>query len=60
MSHRGVICQTEPAKCDLCGRRAELRPYGPKGENICFICGMKDEALTQRQFKRTVLGEGDA
>lgn len=60
MSRRDVIEQTEDAKCELCGKLAELRPYGPNGEHICFACGMKDEALTKRQFRRVVFGEGDA
>jgi len=38
------------AKCELCGKVAELRPYGPNGENICFDCGMKDEKTTKKQF----------
>jgi hypothetical protein len=60
MSRRGVIEATPDAKCELCGKVDELRPYGPKGEAICFECGMKDEATTSRQFARVVLGEGDA
>jgi hypothetical protein len=35
--------------CELCGEVAELRPYGPNGEEICFQCGMKDEEATKRQ-----------
>lgn len=38
-----LLCiPTEPAKCELCGREAELRPYGPNSENICRACGNKD------------------
>jgi hypothetical protein len=44
--------------CELCGTRAETRPYGPSGENICFACGMKDEATTKRRFNQVVLNEG--
>ncbi len=44
--------------CELCGKRAELRPYGPRGERICFACGMKDEKTTQRQFMCVVFDEG--
>lgn len=57
MSRRGVIEATEPRKCDLCGRRAETRPYGPNGENVCFQCGMKNEEAAERQFSRLVLGK---
>ena len=60
MSGRGFIQATDPAKCELCGKVGELRPYGPNGESICFDCGMKDEKLTERQFRRVVFGEGDA
>ena len=58
MSEKRVIriVRTEPAKCDLCGTVAELRPYGPNGENICFECGMKNEEATQRQFHRLTDG----
>lgn len=37
-------------KCELCGKTAELRPYGPKGESICFACGMKNEPVTRKSF----------
>jgi hypothetical protein len=57
MSGRGVIEQTPPQKCELCGEIDELRPYGPKGENVCFDCAMKDEAAAKRGFRRLVLGE---
>jgi ribosomal protein L37AE/L43A len=45
-------------KCELCGMKDELRPYGPNGEWICFDCGMKDEAITAAQFAK-VLGRAD-
>lgn len=41
-----------PQQCDLCGIVAELRPYGPNGECICFECGMKNRAATERAFER--------
>lgn len=34
--------------CELCGKIAECRPYGPKGELICWECGQKDKK-TKRQ-----------
>lgn len=52
-----VICPTEGAKCELCGEVAELRPYGPRGENICFKCGMKNPEATRRQMDRMLFGE---
>ncbi|MHB1430302.1 MAG: hypothetical protein ACYCVW_16585 [Rhodocyclaceae bacterium] len=44
-------------KCELCGKRADTRPYGPNGENVCFPCGMKDEAAAKRQFAKHLLGK---
>lgn len=37
--------------CQLCGKVAETRPYGPNGEEVCFDCGMKDEAAVKRAFE---------
>ena len=31
--------------CQLCGK-----PNGPNGESICYDCGMKDRATTERKF----------
>ena len=52
-----VIYQENQQQCDLCGKVAELRPYGPNGECVCFQCGMKDEAAAKRQFSRILNGE---
>lgn len=38
-------------ECQLCGKQAELRPYGPHGQFICFDCGMKDEEATRERMK---------
>lgn len=44
--------------CELCGAAdKELRPFGPKSERICFQCGMKNRATTERQFRRRAFGE---
>lgn len=51
-----VIMETAPAKCDLCGKEAELRPYGPNGENICHPCGKKNPAATERAMARYLKG----
>jgi hypothetical protein len=37
-----IIESTAPDTCELCGKKAELRPYGPKGEFICVECGDRD------------------
>lgn len=36
--------------CAFCGKKDELRPYGPNNESICFDCAMKDEATTAKKF----------
>lgn len=52
-----VIFPEPPGICELCGKRDELRPYGPKGERICFDCAEKDIATTKRQMDRVLFGE---
>lgn len=37
-------------QCDLCGKIAELRPYGPNGEAICFECMKLDEEGAAKRF----------
>jgi hypothetical protein len=59
MSRLGVICVEPDDVCEMCDKVAELRPYGPNGERICFECGMKDEAAAARTFRKLVLGEGE-
>lgn len=51
-----VIEPEAPMQCDLCGARKETRPYGPNGEEVCFPCGMKDEAAMKRAFGRFLGG----
>lgn len=36
--------------CELCGKFAELRPYGPNNEMICFECGYSDLETTEQKF----------
>lgn len=38
-----IIQEQPPRECELCKITAECRPYGPKGEWVCFKCGMKDK-----------------
>ena len=51
-SHTVIIGPPEDnvARCELCGKTAELRPYGPNGESVCFSCGMKDQPSAIRRF----------
>jgi hypothetical protein len=39
-----------PDTCEFCCQSAELRPYGPNNERICFDCAMKDEESARRKF----------
>lgn len=57
MSGRGFIATEPPQQCDLCGKVAELRPYGPNGECICADCGKKDRATTERMMHKHLFGE---
>lgn len=57
MSRLGVIEAEPPQQCDDCGNIAELRPYGPKGEKVCFDCAMKNPEAAERGFRKLVLGE---
>lgn len=45
--------------CSVCGKWMETRPYGPKGEDICFPCAMKPEyrPIVDKNFKRLINGE---
>ena len=43
-------------QCDFCGQVAELRPYGPKGECVCFSCMKQNEDAAKVQFSK-LLGD---
>lgn len=51
------VAPTEDETCDLCGVTAECRPYGPKGENICHPCGMKNEEETGKMLGIVLFGD---
>ena len=57
MSSFCVIKEEPPMKCELCGVIEETRPYGPNGERICFDCGMKDKATTDRKMNEYIFGD---
>jgi len=46
-----IIAKEAPGKCELCGAVAETRPYGPKGEEICIGCGLKNPAAAVAAMK---------
>jgi len=56
MSGKGYISDESEQICELCGKLAECRPYGPHDEQICFDCGMKNEEITKRKFLKKVCG----
>ncbi len=53
----GIIMVRGDKICALCGKKDETRPYGPKGEEICYDCGMKNREVTERQMDRILFGE---
>ena len=57
MSGRGVIAAEPDQACEMCGVIDECRPYGPNREQICFDCGMKDEATTRKRMDEYIFGE---
>ena len=54
--HVKIIAPEVDGKCELCGAIDETRPYGPSGEEICFDCGMKDKAGTEKQMGKVLFG----
>lgn len=53
-----VIKEEPQQQCDMCGKIAELRPYGPNGECVCYECGMKDiDAAVMKFFERQIFDE---
>ena len=60
MTEKGFIFKRPNSQCDLCGKVAEVRPYGPKGEYVCFPCGMKNEEATKRAFRKKMMWDEGA
>lgn len=60
MSGPGFIAQQADEMCEMCGKVDECRPYGPKDENICFDCAMKDKDTTERKMATYLFGDDDA
>jgi hypothetical protein len=53
-----IIQEEPPQQCVMCGRIAELRPYGPNGECVCYECGMKDiDSAVMKFFERLIADE---
>lgn len=48
-----IIIEVEDEQiCSYCGKKAECRPYGAGGQQICFECGEKDEEITVKEFDK--------
>ncbi len=60
MSGRGYIAAEDDRRCELCGKIDECRPYGPRGEQVCFKCGMKDPEACKRGMAKYIFGEESA
>jgi len=43
-------------RCYLCDALSECRPYGPKGQGVCFSCAMSPEqkGATEMMFGKTL------
>lgn len=54
-----IIAPEDDDVCELCGKVDELRPYGPKGERICYECGMKNPETTKRQMGVKLFGDSE-
>jgi hypothetical protein len=55
-----IIADQPDGVCDLCGKTADVRPYGPLGENICWECGQKNPQARDAVMKRVLFGDQDA
>lgn len=51
---RTIVAGTD--HCEFCDRVAELRPYGPNGEFVCFTCMKKDEESAKKRFAALLNG----
>ncbi len=45
-----IPVRTKPAKCKLCKKIKELRPYGPNRAWVCFDCAMTNEEVATKAF----------
>ncbi len=50
-----IIEGEDDRKCELCGKIAECRPYGPNNAVVCFECGMKDEEGVIRRLQEKLI-----
>lgn len=61
MTHRIghiTVIQEEPEDiCTDCGKKDELRPYGPNFARVCFDCAMKDPIGTEIRMHKKMFGD---
>lgn len=63
MSGRGFIAQEPDRECEMCGKVDECRPYGPKGEQICFDCATSTpemEEVAKKRMAEYIFGETES
>lgn len=57
-----IVLDGKESECEVCGKKAELRPYGKfdsaknRRLSICFECGMKNEKETDKAFGEIIDG----
>jgi hypothetical protein len=51
-----IIEEESDRRCKLCGKVEECRPAGPKGEQVCYDCAIKDPAAMDRYWQRLFEG----
>ena len=51
-----IISDEDDRCCELCGKLAECRPAGPKQEQVCYDCALKDPAAMKRYSERLFQG----
>jgi hypothetical protein len=49
-----VVEAEDDRECELCGKMDETRPYGPKGERVCYDCGMKNRSAVDRAIAKAL------
>lgn len=52
-----IIAEEKKSACELCGEKAETRPYGPGGKRICWNCGLKDKEGIAKRMSKYLFGD---
>jgi len=54
IGNKFIVEHEKPDFCQLCGRLAELRPYGANNERICSVCGDKNPEVTKQKIAERI------